>query len=1279
MISYNFNKLTFILFLFVNAYVHAQQKTIAIQWLPSVERAVDNENKLIPVLKSGNYENGLPYFNYYEKVAKGAYVPELISFQTIAATPEDLWLIDYYHAQLPVLPEIKLSVKQDGKDFRFLIGLMPYVTENGQVKRISEVTIDMKPSAIVTSQKPKNYAASSVLNAGDWYKLSVSEEGVYKIDKSLLSELNIDVSTINPKSIHVFGNSFGRLNEVNNQPYVDDLLQDAVKYVGLDDGVFDDEDYILFYGADPNKWSYSTTSGYTRNQHIYSSVSTYFICVNGSIVPKEISTYINDDSGVTSDVSSYDYYAIHELESKNLVGGGQRWYGELFDGVLSQQVIFNIPDLVAGQPSTVSYAVASNAKQSGNYFSFKIGSATLGTQNLSLASDDYARNTGSFSWTQSGSSLAIDVILNRVNPATKGYLDYLSFNGTRNLTYQAGGFSFRSQAGVGVGNKIRYSLSGNLSGLTVWDITSRTQPVNIQGNSSISSFVFSRVADTLCEFYAFKMDDVKSPKIIGAIENQNLHSLSQVDYVIVTHPNFLAQAERLKQLHEGIGTSTHVVTTEQVYNEFSGGMQDATAIKKMMKMFYDRANGDVALQPKALLLFGDGTYDPKNRVGNNNYMVPTYQVVNSESHIASMVTDDYFGILADDGGIDNADLMQIGVGRLLITTNEHAVEQVNKIEHYLKNGSQLFAGGANACCADNQGSTFGDWRLNYGLITDDEENSYFIKVDAEPAYHHVAQVAPQMNCEKIYSDAYVQVASAGGQRYPEVYDAISRRVENGALVMNYIGHGGEAGAAQERIITIDQIKSWQNIDRLNCFVTATCEFTKFDDPARVSAGEWISLNPEGGAIALLTTTRTVYFGVNSSTIDAFYNVVFSRDASNEPLTFGEIMRLTKNTSGLSDNRRSFNLIGDPMLKIALPRYKVVVDSINHIAINSGVLDTIQALTLASVAGHLEDDNGAIMTAMNGVLTPTILDKRKLVTTLKNDPLSTYETFETQKNAVYKGKASIKNGLFNFQFYVPKDIEFAVGKGRISLYANNENTDAAGLDTNFYIGGINTNAVADNEGPEIELYLNEKGFVNGGITSKSPLLVAEVSDEFGINTVGNGVGHDLIAILDGNTSDPIVLNEYFVGNLDSYQSGKIQYQLGEMSLGKHYLEVKIWDSNNNSNTARIDFEVTDNAEIGLSHVLNYPNPFTTSTEFFFEHNQSCTTLDAQVQIYTVSGRLVKTINKTVNAQGFRSEGIPWDGKDDFGDQLAKGVYVYRIIVEMPDGTRGDKVEKLVLLK
>jgi hypothetical protein len=535
-----------------------------------------------------------------------------------------------------------------------------------------------------------------------------------------------------------------------------------------------------------------------------------------------------------------------------------------------------------------------------------------------------------------------------------------------------------------------------------------------------------------------------------------------------------------------------------------------------------------------------------------------------------------------------------------------------------------------------------------------------------------------MNCDKLYLDAYPQQTTAGGQRYPDVYNAITDRIQRGAILVNYVGHGGEVGLAEERVVSIPQINSWTNINALNLFVSATCEFTKYDDPKRVSAGEWVSLNPTGGAIALMTTTRAVYFGVNTSVGNALFDNVFDRNPDNSPLTFGEIMMRTKNDALDSDNKRSFTLIGDPALKIALPSLKVITDSIN--GKNPTVeIDTLNALSKVRIKGHIEDVNGNIQNGFNGILVPSIFDKVKKMKTLGQDPNSPEIEFELQRNIVYKGKSSIVNGYFDFSFVVPKDIALSIGKGKISYYAYDANFDAYGYDTNFRIGGINPTGINDDEGPQLEVFLNDEKFIDGSITDETPVLLVKAFDENGINTVGNGIGHDITAVIDGKSSEPIVLNEYYSSELNSYQSGEIRYQMSELEPGRHTVLVKVWDVNNNSSSVETSFVVNERQTPVLSNVYNYPNPFTTSTEFMFEHNQSCSTLDVQVQIFTISGKLIKTINENVNTVGFRNQGIKWDGRDDFGDQLGKGVYIYHLKVKNPDGELAEKTEKLVLLK
>lgn len=1287
--SYIFNKYykLFILLLIGHSSV-AQDVHVEVQWLQPRELTVSGTQIQVPFVAGEDFENQLPVYSFQQKQKSGNYEVTVVDVQTEGVSAYETNYLNFIHAQVPVSAWIEAKVSKAKNEQYLNSKCIPYIKTPAGYQKITSYKLRLVPTGVsVSSNYLKSYATNSVLNSGAWYKISVSDDGIFQLNSTFFKSMGLDIESLDPNTINLYGNADGRLSELNSAPYQDDLKKNAIQFVGNTDTTFSEDEYFLFFGAGPNRWDYISGSNFDRNMHIYSAVNTYFIHIDQADAPLRIQSLPESPLPSTQTVNSYTYYDIHENEAVNIVQGGQRWYGEQFDATLTQTFNFTIPNVDPVTPIQVEYAVANNGSVTGNSFQVNYNGSQVHNMSLSTVGGDYVRNNGNFSFNAASSPVELSFTFTRANASIKAYLDFIQITGRRNLTFFGNSMLFRDVNSVGAGNVSLFTVSGMTADHHVWDVSSKTNPQEIEGNLAGGIFSFKQSTDSLREFLVFSESGYLQPTFIKQVENQDLHALDQYDYIIVSPKQFINQAVRLGNLHQANGLSTVVVDIEQVYNEFSSGNQDATAIRRFVKMFYERAGGNAALQPKYLCLFGDATYDPKDRVAGNNYMIPTYEYLNSENHIFALVTDDYFGFMDNNESISGLDLMDIGVGRLLISNATHAQTQVDKIEHYMKNGinSPIISDDPNSCCIGEAATMFGDWRQVYTNITDDEESGSFITADAEPAFNQIQSSANEMNCEKIYSDAYTQVSTTGGHRYPEVLNAITDRVERGSLITNYIGHGGEVGAAEERIITIPQVNTWTNLNRMGLFVTSTCEFTKFDDPSRESIGELISLNPKGGSIALMTTTRSVYISINTIVVASLFSHVIERDANFDALPFGEIMRRTKNTSGSSDNRRCFNLIGDPALKICLPKWKVVTDSINHVAISNGA-DTIRALTKMHVVGHLEDYNGNKLNTFNGVLSPTIFDKPKNVQTLANDPVtpsnpdgSPIINFKTQKNALYKGRATITNGDFKFEFVVPKDIDFNYGRGKISYYADNKQVDADGWDSTFIVGGINPNPPVDNVGPELKIYLNDDSFVNGSIASSNPLLVVEAYDEFGINTVGNGIGHDITAVLDGNTGSPIILNEYYKSNLDSYQNGKLQYTLRNLSVGAHTLDVKMWDVNNNSNTIRLEFTVTENEEVELDHVLNYPNPFTTSTMFMYEHNQSCASLETQINIYTVSGRLVKTINQLVSTNGFRVEGISWDGKDDFGDQLAKGVYVYQLKVTMPDGKKAQKMEKLVLLR
>ena len=375
----------------------------------------------------------------------------------------------------------------------------------------------------------------------------------------------------------------------------------------------------------------------------------------------------------------------------------------------------------------------------------------------------------------------------------------------------------------------------------------------------------------------------------------------------------------------------------------------------------------------------------------------------------------------------------------------------------------------------------------------------------------------------------------------------------------------------------------------------------------------------------------------------------------------------------------FVYFGDPSIKLAVPRYNIVTDSINHQAVTSSN-DTLRALSMVTVSGHVADSDLQPKTDFNGTVFPLVFDKKVHTQTLLNDPnprVSPFE-FDIQKSVLFKGNVTVKDGQFQFSFYVPKDIDYSYGNGKISYYARSTNEDAAGAFTDFIIGGMDTTGIEDHESPVIELFMNDEKFVNGGITGPNPVLLAKISDNFGVNTTGNGIGHDLTGVLDHATGSKIVLNDYYQTEKDSFNCGVVRYQLQNLEPGEHTIAVRAWDVNNNSAEQELSFKVLSEDKFELSHVLNYPNPFTTHTDFYFEHNQAGGTFDIQVQIYTISGKLVKTIYDTQYMEGNRCRAISWDGLDDYGDKLAKGTYLYRLRVKNQDNQTAEVIEKLVKL-
>ncbi len=1137
-------------------------------------------------------------------------------------------------------------------------------------------------------------ASSSVLATGNWFKIGVTKNGIYKLDKAALTNLGLNTSNINPKNIKIYGNGGKLMPEKNSKFRYDDLQENAIAVAGEADGVFDNSDYVLFYGQATSFWQKQAGSQmlYDYQEHYFSDTSFYFITVDLG-AGKRIQDIASSLNAPTVSTTTYDYMDVHEKNDFNHVKSGREFFGEKFEINTSYSFLFNVPNAVVGDSLYVTTSLLSRSEAITHYTTnYGSGSfvSTCGTVNIT-GQGNYIADIGVYS-DETGAgllnsqNLVINVTKQEANAV--GWLNRITFNCRRNLVLGSSQFVFKDhKTALGIGSFADYNLINSTisNNPLIWNVSDPTNITNQLFNTNGANLNFVSSADSVKEFCMFNNTQYFIPKTYGKIANQNLHNIQQADFIIVTHPSFLNEANRIAQLHSTVDSLTYaVVTTQQVYNEFSSGTPDIAGIRDFARMLYKRPT-DATKATKYLLLFGDGSYKNKDiNASSNSALIPTYETFISWSHTSSFVSDDYFGMLDDtEGDMKPGSIIDIGIGRFPVKSVSEAQGVTAKIEHYYKlnygyNPSQT----ESSCVTAENNYPQGDWRNWVCFIGDDEDGDLHTK-DADRLANRVMAETKEYNVDKIFLDSYVQTSTPGGDRYPDVITEIDKRMEKGALIINYTGHGGELGLTEERVIEVPQILAWTNKNNMPLIVTATCEFSRFDDPDRTSAGEYCLLNPNGGAIGLLTTVRLAFSNLNYNLNNAFYNHALKPMLNGKMPHLGDMYRLTKRDIGFSDQYSNFVILGDPALKLSYPEQEVYTTSINNHSLTVTSNDTLNALSIVTISGFVGDKNGNKFTNFNGVLYPTIFDKNKVNKLLQNDinitPTSPAAySFITQENVLYKGKAEVINGDFTFSFLIPKDITYDFGKGKISYYAHNGVMDANGNYNNITIGGSNPNAIVDNQGPAIKLYLNDEKFVSGGLTNEKPKLIASISDVSGVNTVGTGIGHDIVAVLDANTNKSIILNDYYTSDLNTYQTGKIRYSLSNLSDGNHTLNLKVWDMQNNSSTITTNFEVAKSAELALKHILNYPNPFTTKTKFFIEHNQCCSELKVLIQIYTITGKVVKVISQTINNEGFRFDGIEWNGKDEFGDKLAKGVYIYKITVTDNDNKKDDKIEKLVIL-
>lgn len=1266
--------LFFLLLFFFSPQLWSQnrEETIQIEWVKPIHVEI-NPDQIIEVL-------------YFNGAVPSAQFPTLPSCNLTIELDNNYSKLDYRiknmemtpltQEEAALIPDLfrpeELDVKLRTASTRYkdyaVLSFVPIVFQSNTPQKITSIQIEVIPSLPFLKKKYKG-GGNSVLATGNWYKIETYQSGIHKVTYDNLVTLGISNAPFASSQIALFGNGGNMLPEANRANQFLELVENAIFVNDGGDGTFGPGDYFLFYGIGMHGWRYSPLSKRFYHQfNIYSEKTYYFITIDPGIGEKKRITSV-DYSSLTPNITTnhFTYYDFYEKDKINFTESGKFWVDEPFDAQLTKRYTFQTPTH-NGEPARITIAAASNNTQVSS-FTITVNGAHFATMPLSRNTNTHAfYDSQTYSINQITSPLRIDLTYNKPYPSAAAYLDYIEIQMGAVLNMYTSQVPFCNVNTIGEGNITRFQIGNSNLATQVWDITNPYEPQKVVGELNNNQFSFNSNTEELKYFIAFNGNQYYTVKNIGRVPNQNLIGSSDVDLIIISHPNFKSEAERLAKFRqENDGLTSVIVTPEQVYNEFSSGKLDPTAIRNYMRAVYLKTN---QAYPSYLLLIGRPSYDYRGIIDGTELFIPNYQSEGSFDEGGLAANDDYYALLDENEGEYCEGLLDIGVGRFPVSTVHQTKICVDKSINY-STTTDLTQENPSLI------SNLGDWR-NVITFVGDHGDHHFHMITADDGAKKIAQNYPHFNIDKIYNEASQVVSYAGGQRYPESTKAINSRMNRGSLIFTYAGHGGINGWSKARILELSDITKWKNKYNQPLMINLTCSFGWIDKKA-ISPSELIFINDQGGAAAMLTTTRAAYMGANYTFCTRMFNNSLT-NSSNQPITIGEFNIAAKNSvGGALHGTNMYVLLGDPTMKLVLPQYEIATDSIIIDATHQPT-DTIKALDKVIVKGRITDHDGSTLTQFNGTLFPSVYDKKINTVTLLNDPASEDPPFEfeLQNNILFKGNVSVINGYFEFNFVVPKDINYAFGPGKISYYARTSQSDAKGYTDQFYIGGFSSNPIIDENGPEIQIFLNDEKFVSGGISNPNPTLIVKLKDENGINTTGNGIGHDIIAIIDQQNDQQIVLNDFYQTEKDSSNSGIIRYPLEGLSVGDHTIKVRAWDIANNVSENSINFSVVSDEKLQLDHVLNYPNPFTTHTSFFFEHNQAGETFEILIQIFTISGKLVKTISDTQYLPGNRSEKLDWNGLDDFGDKIAKGTYIYKLSVKNSKGEKAEKFEKIVIL-
>ncbi|MCQ2351498.1 MAG: type IX secretion system sortase PorU [Paludibacteraceae bacterium] len=1101
----------------------------------------------------------------------------------------------------------------------------------------------------------QQYAANSVLANGSWYKISVKESGVYKLSYEDISSMGIG----DPTNVRIYGYGGAIIDEnlQNLIPRADDLPEIAVFMDKGADNVFSAGDYILFYAQGTVKDEIDkehTSHTYTPNY--YANEGCYFVtCSFGEGKKITASEPVSGSPNLFYNTTNAGYYIYSD--QYNLIESGREWYGYKCSGK-SLSHSFTIADSnIDTSEKLLLEIVALGKSSSKNSFSGTFNNDI--PLNISINATSYAAGKGTLSTYIDNSRSSNPTVSLKYNPNTSsdiGYIDYITANYKKFMHIGGGSLLITNPEDIGTGKIAQYNITGADNSTQIWDITDPSNARFVQYTLSGNNVSFIEQHDSFHKYVAFNLSSLsaKTPQRAGNVANQNLHAYSNPDMVIITNPDYIEAANKLADFHRtNDGFNVHVLTPEPIYNEFSSGTHDASAYRLLMKMFYDRYLSEGKRQPKYLLFLGTAFYDNRGITLPQNPLL-SYQSVESLNAQKSFITDDFFGQLDDDGDPKiAAAALDISVGRMPVTSANEAMTVVQKTIGYVTS------------------SSCGDWRTLCSFLADDGDNNVH-EEQANTLADFLSETNGSFKIDKVFLDSFKKVETSSGSSYPGARDKILKNIKNGTLLFTFVGHGSPNTMTTEQTINKNDIINMYN-KNLGLWLTATCDFSRYDNNQR-SAGMEVINNPSGGGIALFTTTRVVYSDRNFSLMRAVYNYIVPKE-NEEYKTLGEIFKLAKNSLKTDENKLNFSLLGDPAIRLHYPSYKVMTDSING---TEPADATMQALGLVTVKGHLEDLNGEKLDTYTGDLRIVVYDKQETLHTLGQSPNTPFE-YKDYINKLFIGTTSVASGKFEFTFMVPQDINYKIGNGKILYYAWKDNMyteDAFGNNTEFNVGGTDPTVIPSEEGPTIRAYMNSPEFKNGDKVNKDPVFYAHLFDNNGINVVGAGIGHDVIATLRGKSDWKYILNDYYTSTLDDYRAGVVKYQFKDLEEGSYTLDFKVWNLQNISSTASLDFVVKNKLNPGIEEFSMYPNPATVGTTFYLRHNRPEIPISVTFIVYDMFWNEYWESTVTESTDGvFKAY---WDLTGKQGNMVS-GIYCVRAKITMPDGSYTHKVQKIIVKK